>query len=340
MQNRQCAVTGAGGFVGSHLVEALLAAGARVRALVHYNALGRRGHLDAIRNEDGGRMAAWIAEGKLEIVTGDVQDPRCLRNLVRECDCVFHLAALIGIPYSYVAPQAYVNVNVIGTLNILEACRDEKVGRLLHTSTSEAYGTARSTPIDERHPLQAQSPYSATKIAADKLAESYALSFGLPLATVRPFNVFGPRQSARALIPTILTQALSPRCEAVALGALDPIRDWTYVEDTVRAFVEIASAPIETVGGRLYNVGVGKGISIRDAAEAALKVVEVNKTIQSNAERTRPDASEVMELICDNRRIRDEVGWQPRVDFKEGLARTAEWIGKHLDDYHTGEYTI
>ena len=252
----RCAVTGAGGFIGSHLCEALLADGWRVRALVHYNALGRRGFLEQIEPSD-----------RLEIVAGDVCDPRCLRELVRGCRCVMHLAALIGIPYSYLAPSAYVQTNVVGTLSLLEACRDEGVGRVIVTSTSEVYGSARTVPIDEAHPLQAQSPYAATKIAADKLAESYRRSFGLPVVVARPFNTFGPRQSARAVIPTAIMQAMDPGRAEVRLGSTGPVRDWVYVTDTAAGFVALADAPERALDGEPYNIATGEGHSVLEMAE-------------------------------------------------------------------------
>jgi NAD dependent epimerase/dehydratase len=337
---KHCAVTGAGGFIGSHLVQALLERGCHVRALVHYNGLARQGHLAEVERLGEERQADWRREGRLQIVAGDVQDARCVRELVRGCGRVFHLAALIGIPYSYLAPQAYVNVNVIGALNVLEACREERVVRLIHTSTSEAYGSACYTPMDEDHPLRAQSPYSASKIAADKLVESYEKSFGLPIVTVRPFNVLGPRQSTRAVIPTILSQALAPDCPEIHLGSLDPVRDYTYVEDTVRAFVEIAEAPLEKVRGRLYNVGRGQGISIGELASLALQIVDVRKPIKSDPSRLRPAASEVELLLCDASRLRSELGWAPRYTLEEGLALTAQWIEQHLNRYRLGEYTV
>lgn len=325
---RCCAVTGAGGFIGSHLVEQLLAAGWRVRALVHYNGLGRRGHLEGL-----------VAGDQLEVVAGDVQDARCLRELVNGCETVFHLAALIGIPYSYAAPQAYCNVNIQGTLNVLEACRDGGVERVLVTSTSEVYGTARYTPIDEDHPLQGQSPYSASKIAADKLAEAWHCSFGLPVVTVRPFNTYGPRQSARAIVPTIVTQALAPECKSVRLGALDPVRDLVYVEDTARAFLDVAAAPLDRVAGRVLNAGRGEGIAIGALAALILRLAEVEKPIECDAARLRPEASEVRELLADASRLRQATGWQPAVGLEEGLRRTIGWIADHLDAYRPGDYT-
>jgi UDP-glucose 4-epimerase len=239
------------------------------------------------------------------------------------------LAALIGIPYSYAAPESYFDTNVRGALNLFEACRDRAVGRILHTSTSEVYGTARAVPIDERHPLQAQSPYSASKIAADKLAESYILSFGLPVTTVRPFNTYGPRQSFRAVIPTILSQALCPACKEIRLGSLNPIRDLTYVEDTARAYCEIAEAPADTVRGRLYNLGTGAGVSVGDLAEKIQQIVGCAKPLIVEDERVRPEASEVRRLISDPSRVESEVGWKASTTLDEGLARTAEWLRRN-----------
>jgi len=333
-------VTGAGGFIGSHLVELLLEKGCKVRALVHYNALGSGGHLEEVLRIGRESGAEWFRSNRLEILPGDVQDQRCMRELVTGTDVVFHLAALIAIPYSYRAPQSYVNVNVMGMLNLLEACRMEKIPRLLHTSTSEALGTARYTPQDENHPLQAQSPYSATKIAADKLAESYHLSFDLPVVTVRPFNTYGPRQSARAVIPTILSQAISPDCPEIRLGSLDPMRDLTYVRDTARAFYMIAEAPLETVAGKLYHLGVGESVSIGDLARLALEVVGVEKPVKEEKKRIRPEKSEVRVLQSDNTLVKKEVGWEPAVTLREGLEKTAEWIRGHREYFLPGEYTV
>ena len=333
-QGQLCVVTGAGGFIGSHLVEALLAHGARVRALVHYNALGSIGHLAevVVRETENGLKPALQTQGRLEIMAGDVRDTRCMRNLVKGAHAVFHLAALIGIPYSYAAPESYVETNVRGTLNVLEACREAAVGRILHTSTSEVYGSARHVPMDERHPLQAQSPYAATKIAADKLAEAYALSYGLPATTVRPFNTYGPRQSLRAVVPTILAQALSPASKCIEVGALHPVRDLTFVEDTARAFCEIAAAPLETVRGRLYNLGTGRGVTIAELVELARKVTGATKPVVEKEERRRPDDSEVQQLVSDPSRVEREVGWKAAISLEEGLRRTADYLRQNPPD--------
>lgn len=327
------AVTGAGGFIGSHLVEELLASGRTVRALVHYNALGSPGHLD-----DVARFLPAEVRARLSIVRGDVTDARCMRELVAGCAEVYHLAALIGIPYSYSAPGSYVATNIVGTMNVLEACRDGGVGRLLHTSTSEAYGTALRTPMDESHPLQAQSPYSASKIAADKLAESYHLSFGLPVTTVRPFNTYGPRQSLRAVIPAIASQLLFSKAPTLHLGALDPVRDFTFVTDTAAAFLRIAETPAAVAVGRTYNLGVGAGVTIGETARLLMKIVGVEKELTTDAERLRPAASEVRVLLSDNSRVRAETGWAPRVGFEEGLRRTVEYLRACGPQAASGEY--
>lgn len=324
----QVAVTGAGGFIGSHLVEALLRRGVRVRALVHYNALGSVGHLAELGDAAG-----------LEILAGDVQDARCVRGLVEGCAVVYHLAALIGIPYSYLAPQAYVNVNINGTLNVLEACRDAGVGRIVHTSTSEVYGTAQRVPIDEEHPLKGQSPYSASKIAADKLAESYACAFGLPVVTARPFNTFGPRQSARAVLPTLLRQLLDEKAAAVRIGSLDPVRDWVFVEDTVAAFITLGEAPSDRVVGRTFNIARSEGISVGKAFELAQRATGIRKPLEQEPQRVRPQASEVLRLIGDATALREATGWAPQVGFEEGLRRTAAWIGAHAGLFRGG-YTV
>lgn len=306
-------VTGAGGFIGSHLVERLVAEGAEVRALVHYNSRGDWGHLESTPPE---------VRDEIEVVPGDIQDAFNVARAVRSRELVFHLAALIGIPYSYVAPKSYVDTNVIGTLNVLEASRAEGVQRIVHTSTSETYGTAIYTPIDEAHPLQAQSPYSASKLAADKLAESYGRSFELPITTIRPFNTFGPRQSLRAIIPTIMAQALAGG--EIRIGSVTPVRDFTFVEDTIGAFVAAATAA--GAAGATLNVGNGKGIAVGELAELILDVVASDAPLSPDPQRVRPEASEVLALLCDATRLRSLTGWEPAVGLREGLERTAEWM--------------
>lgn len=321
-------VTGAGGFIGSHLVERLVSAGHDVRALVRYNGRGDQGHLKALPDE---------LRTSLEVVTGDITDASYMRRLVDGCDAVCHLAALIGIPYSYEAPRSYVDTNVLGTLNILEACRDANTSRVVITSTSEVYGTARYAPIDEAHPLQGQSPYSASKIGADKLAESFFNSFDLPVVTLRPFNTFGPRQSARAIIPTVLTQAISGVTE-IQLGSLDPQRDLTFVSDTAEGF----RLAVETPGieGQTIHFGSGKAVTIGDLAQRCLDVVGSSAKIVSANDRIRPAKSEVGLLLCNPEKANTLLGWKPQVTLDEGLARTADYLQRNLAAYDPLRYTV
>lgn len=321
-------VTGAGGFIGSHLVEALLRDGHGVRALVRYNSRGHWGHLAPF---------ASAPPDRLDVRLGDITDPYLVRDLVAGCDVVFHLAALIGIPYSYHAPASYVATNVQGTLNLLEACRQAKTRRVIVTSTSEVYGTARYTPIDEAHPLQGQSPYSASKIAADKLAESFYCSFELPVVTLRPFNTYGPRQSARAVIPTVLIQAMTGAQE-IRLGNLEPKRDLTFVEDTVRAFVLAATA--EGIEGETIHFGQGQAISIGELAQRCLDMMNSRARIVSVTERHRPGKSEVGLLLCDPSKAKKLLGWTPQVSLDDGLRRVAEYLREHLSLYRPNEYMV
>ncbi|MDD1653437.1 MAG: SDR family NAD(P)-dependent oxidoreductase [Methanomicrobiales archaeon] len=320
-------VTGAGGFIGSHLVDTLVERGADVTAFVHYNARNDWGMLEERSGEHGDR---------LRVVLGDITDASSVATAVQEKEIVFHLAALIGIPYSYVAPGSYVNTNVRGTLHVMEACRHAPVERVVHTSTSEVYGTALYSPIDERHPLQAQSPYAASKIGADKIAESYYCSFGLPVATLRPFNTFGPRQSARAVIPTLITQALTS--DRVQLGSLAPVRDLTFVEDTVHAFLRMAE--VEDAVGRVIHTGTGRGVTIGELASLVLSRVNPDATIVADDERVRPERSEVMHLVCDPTLAGKVLGWKPRVTLEAGLDRTIAWMREHLDAYKTAMYAV
>jgi NAD dependent epimerase/dehydratase len=327
-QGRKVLVTGAGGFIGSHLVELLVRGGADVRALVRYNG---RSDLGMLADVDPGVRAA------VEIVHGDITDPFYVREIARGRDAVFHLAALIAIPYSYTAPAYYVDVNVTGTLNVLQAVRDLEIPRLVHTSTSETYGTALYTPIDEKHPLQPQSPYSASKIGADAMAESFYRSFGTPVATIRPFNTYGPRQSARAVIPTIAAQVVSGR-DRIVLGDLRPVRDLTYVEDTARGFLAIASA--DECLGSVTNIGNGKGITIGALARLIAEVAgRPDLPIVEDTQRLRPAKSEVFELIADASLARKRTGWEPQVDLREGLTRVVEYVRAHLDRYDVDRYT-
>jgi NAD dependent epimerase/dehydratase len=321
-------VTGAGGFIGSHLVERLVAEGAQVRAMVRYN--GR---------SDIGMLADTPPDVRaaIEIVHSDITDPFAVRRHVAGCDTVFHLAALIAIPYSYTAPASYVATNVSGTLNVLEAVRDLGVARMVHTSTSETYGTARYTPIDEEHPLQPQSPYSASKIGADCLAESFYRSFGTPVATIRPFNTYGPRQSARAVIPTIAAQVVAGRTK-IALGDLRPVRDLTYVSDTARGFLAVAGA--EACLGQVTNVGNGKGIAIGDLARLIAEVAgRPDIEIVEDGDRLRPAKSEVFELIAGTGRARERCGWEPRVGLREGVARVIEYVRENIHRFDVDRYT-
>jgi NAD dependent epimerase/dehydratase len=321
-------VTGAGGFIGSHVVECLARAGHKVRALVHYNSAGTWGHLSEIPRE---------VRAELDVRLGDVRDAYLVQRLVLDCEVVMHLAALIGIPYSYVAPESYVATNVTGTVHILEACRHSNVQRLIITSTSEVYGTAQYTPIDEVHPLQGQSPYSASKIGADKLAESYFRSFGLPVVTLRPFNTYGPRQSARAIIPTILTQALSGADE-IKLGNLTPQRDLTFVGDTARAFLLAASAP--GIEGAVIHFGQGKAISVGELAQRCLALTESSAQIRTVQERQRPERSEVDLLVCDPSNAERLLAWIPEISLDTGLRQTTEYVRTHLADYRASEYVV
>jgi NAD dependent epimerase/dehydratase len=318
-------VTGAGGFIGSHLTERLVALGARTRALIHYNSLNSWGWLNGS-----------AVQGDIEVMLADLRDAEGMRQAMRGVDIVCHLAALIAIPYSYQAPRSYVQTNVEGTLNVLQAAREAEVHRVVHTSTSEVYGTARYVPIDEKHPLQGQSPYSASKIAADKFAEAFHLSFELPVATIRPFNTFGPRQSARAVIPTIITQALTQ--PEIHLGSLTPTRDLNYVADTVEGFIRMASCP-EAVG-QVVNIGSGQEISIGDLAQTILQLLGIEKPITSDDQRIRPIHSEVERLCADNSKARDLLDWRPHYTLQEGLSQTIAWVKENLARYRADAYTI
>ncbi len=326
------AVTGADGFIGSHLVETLVRGGSRVRAMVQYNSMDLRGWLDDVDRE-------LLSE--VDVVLTDIRDARAVHDFMDGASVVYHLAALIAIPYSYRAPRSYIDTNVTGTLNVMEAARDLETERVVHTSTSEVYGTARVIPIDESHPLQAQSPYSASKIAADKIVEGYYLSFGTPVVTLRPFNTFGPRQSARAVIPTTIAQLASGARE-IRLGLLSPTRDFNFVTDTVAAFLAVGTAPAGDVHGRTFNAGSGVEVSIADMVRMAASILDVEASVVQDDERLRPQDSEVLRLVCDASALRSTTGWDSLVPFQEGLAITCRWFlnSNNLARYRADRYVI
>lgn len=327
---RRVLVTGADGFIGSHLVEALVRRGYEVRAFVMYNSFNSWGWLDG--------LDASVRES-IDVVPGDIRDPNGVRDAAGGIDTVFHLAALIAIPFSYNSPDSYVDTNIKGTLNVLQACRQHSVERIVVTSTSEVYGTALRVPIAEDHPFQGQSPYSATKIGADRLAESFHRSFGLPVIIARPFNTYGPRQSARAVIPTIIAQ-LAAGNETIRLGSLDPTRDFNYVEDTCEGFVALAEC--EAAIGEEVNIATGVEISIGELAKSLTEIMNPNATIEAEEERVRPAKSEVFRLVGDNSKITKLTSWRPKVDLAEGLRRTVEWftMPQNLSRYKYDIYNI
>jgi NAD dependent epimerase/dehydratase len=324
---RKVLVTGAAGFIGSHLVESLARDGAEVRAFVRYNSRNDYGWLEQLDD---------TLSDEVEIFRGDLANPEAVHNAVRDCDTIFHLGALIPIPYSYQHPREFVEANVAGTLNVLEACRREPVRRLVHTSTSEVYGTALRVPIDEEHPLNAQSPYAATKIGADQLALSFRRSFETPVVVARPFNTFGPRQSARAVIPTLITQALA--LESVELGSTHPTRDFLYVEDLARGCRRCAEAA--GVEGEVINLGTGTEISIADLAETVFRLVGRESALSYSEDRARPPQSEVERLLADTSKARRLLDWSPEVTLEEGLKRTIEWFESSLDAYKPSIYNV
>ena len=319
-RGKRVLVTGADGFIGSHLAEALVRENAEVTALALYNAFDRHGWLDDADAE---------VRASMTLVRGDIRDGVAMHRLAEGHDVVFHLAALIGIPYSYDSAQSYIDVNVTGTLNVLEAARAHSVGRVIHTSTSEVYGTAQSQPIPETHPLVAQSPYAASKIAADKLAESYALSFDLPVAILRPFNTYGPRQSERAVIPTVIRQALDPACDTISVGDTTPTRDFNHVSDTVAAFLALGNAN-RLAYGRAYNSGTGAAVSIAAMIDLVRAATGANKPIAQSQERFRPEKSEVRALLADSRALQGATDWKPKIDLKTGIVGTVAWWRKRL----------
>ena len=327
-RNKRVMVTGADGFIGSHLVERLLEKGARVRAFVFYNAFNRWGWLDTLSKDQ---------LRKVDFFCSDVRDPNGVGEAMKGVDVVFHLAALIGIPFSYHSPDSYVDTNVKGTLNVLQAARKEGVKKIVHTSTSEVYGTAQSVPISESHPLNPQSPYAATKAAADHLAQSFYLSFGLPVVTLRPFNTYGPRQSARAVIPTIITQ-LAAGQKTIHLGNIQTARDFNFVSDTVEAFVKVAES--RKNDGQVLNVGSGREVSIVDLAGLIAKIMKTDVKIVTKKERLRPVLSEVERLLCDAARLRELCGWFPKVTLEQGLSQTCLWFKRNLKFYKPDIYNV
>ncbi len=329
LKGKKVLVTGADGFIGSHLIERLINDGANVKALVYYNSWESLGLLNGLKD----------INKKCEIVKGDIRDPHFCLKITQGQEYIFHLAALIAIPYSYIAPTSFFETNVLGTVNLLEGVRENsKLKRFIAISTSETYGTALYSPMDEKHELQAQSPYAASKVGSDKASMSYHLSFQMPVTIVRPFNNYGPRQSSRAVIPTIITQLLTPKIKKVKLGSLDPIRDYTYALDTVDAFVK--SALSSRTIGEVVNVGTGKGYSIGEIYKIASEIIGVKKEVELDKKRIRPVKSEVWKLVCDSKKIKKLAGWKPETNFKEGLKTTIDWISDNLDHYSPETYSI
>lgn len=330
LSDKKVLVTGADGFIGSHLVEELVAAGCSVRAFVYYNSFNSWGWLDTFPKE---------LLDRLEVFAGDIRDPNGVRKAMGDIDVVFHLAALIAIPFSYHSPDSYVDTNIKGTLNVLQAARDTRCERILVTSTSEVYGTALYVPIDEKHPYQGQSPYSATKIGADRLAESFFRSFELPVTIVRPFNTYGPRQSARAVIPTIIVQLLSGATE-IKLGSLHPTRDFNYVKDTARGFIALAESD-HTIGEEI-NIASQQEISIGDLAQELIDQINPKAVIVSDDVRKRPEKSEVERLLGSNEKILRLTGWKPQYDFRSGIRETIEWfkLPENMVRYKAGIYNV
>ena len=321
-------VTGAGGFIGSHLTEELVRQGEEVRALVRYNSRDAKGLLEDLPRE---------IQHQIEVVPGDLKDPDGVKKVLKGCSKVFHLGALIAIPYSYIHPFDFIQTNTVGTAHLLNACLEQgTLERVIHTSTSEVYGTAQYVPIDEKHPLQAQSPYAASKIAADKLAESYYLSFGLPIAILRPFNTFGPRQSLRAIIPTILSQAMGD--QKIRLGNISPRRDFLFVKDTVRGFIQLGKC--EEAVGKVVNIGTGTDISVEALVTKILNLTGKRGEIEVEDQRIRPEKSEVMQLLSDTRLAQKLFKWAPRYTLEEGLRETMEWYQKNLARFKIGSYPL
>tara|TARA_B100000900_G_scaffold341981_1_gene305222 strand:+ start:6816 stop:7796 length:981 start_codon:yes stop_codon:yes gene_type:complete len=325
---KKALVTGADGFIGSHLTEMLLEKGYNVRALSQYNSFNNWGWLENIN-----------LKNNVDVISGDIRDPHFCKNITKDIDVIYHLAALIAIPFSYTSPESYVETNIKGTLNICQAAKENQISRLIHTSTSEVYGTAKYVPIDEKHPLQPQSPYSATKIAADAIAMSFYNSFDLPITIARPFNTYGPRQSARAIIPTIITQIASGKKE-IKLGDTTPTRDFNYVKDCCRGFIMLAES--EMTIGETINIGSNLEISIDQILNLIKELMSSNVTFTIENQRLRPKKSEVFRLLCDNKKIKDLIGYKPQVDIKDGLKKTIEWITlpENLKKYKHEVYNV
>lgn len=319
-------VTGAAGFIGSHLTEKCVEEGYKVKAFVRYNSKNSWGWLDSSKYKN-----------EIEVISGDIRDYDSVYNALKDCDSVLHLAALIGIPYSYVSPLAYIKTNIEGTYNVLEAARQLNLKKVLVTSTSETYGTAQYVPIDERHPNVGQSPYSATKISADQMAVSYYKSFDLPVKIVRPFNTYGPRQSARAIIPTIITQILSGNTQ-LSLGNLTPTRDLTFVKDTANGFIEIMKS--DGLFGEATNIGMKSEISVGDLVAMIARLMDVELRIETDSQRVRPSSSEVERLYCDNSKILSNTKWRPAYNLERGILETIEWLRENLQYYKTGIYNV
>jgi len=319
-------ITGAGGFIGSHLTELLVEQGFEIKAFVRYNSKNSWGWLESspVKND-------------IEIISGDIRDYDSVSNALKDCKAVFHLAALIGIPYSYVSPKAYIETNITGTYNVLQASKDLELEQILITSTSETYGTAQYVPIDENHPMVGQSPYSATKIAADHLSISFHRSFNLPVKIVRPFNTYGPRQSARAIIPTIISQIFSDK-QNLTIGNLTPTRDLTFVKDTCKGFLEIFKS--EKLFGEITNIGMGQEISINDLVAKILKLTKSEKSIETDNNRIRPDNSEVERLMCNNAKLINNTGWKPAFNLDKGLMETIEWLKQNMNNYKPDIYNV
>lgn len=328
LKGKKVVITGSEGFIGSHLTERLVSLGANVTALVQYNSFNNWGWLDGFDKN---------VLDSINVVTGDIREYDNMKRLIKGQEVVFHLAALIAIPYSYLSPMAYVRTNIEGTTNVLEACKEYDVEKIVHTSTSETYGTALYVPIDEKHPMQGQSPYSASKIGADKMAESFYRSFETPVATIRPFNTYGPRQSARAVIPTIISQILSGKKE-MKLGSLTPTRDFNYVKDTAEAFIKIAESD-KTVG-EVINAGSNNEISIGDLVQRIVHLMDSDVKIICDEERIRPKDSEVNRLWADNTKIKQLTDWSPKYSLDEGLKETIEWIKSNMKYFKTDIYNV